>query len=100
MISFRIACVLAIASFAPRAVGQCPGWTDHLELSGIEGVVYSSAVYDDGSGPALFLGGTFYGPTGHSIPHLTRWNGSEWSDVGGTTDGTVFSLIVADDGTG
>jgi len=52
------------------------------------------AVYDDGSGPALYAGGYF----GVGV---ARWDGDSWSDVGGgRMVGPIDSMAVFDDGTG
>lgn len=38
-------------------------------------------VYDDGSGPALYVGGTFYYVGGFYTDNIARWNGSWWSSL-------------------
>jgi len=58
------------------------------------------AVYDDGTGPALYLGGSFPSVGGTPAHDLARWDGTSWSDVGGGTDKTVHDLAVYDDGRG
>lgn len=59
------------------------------------------AVFDDGSGPALYAGGTFFFPGVAGTNNIARWNGAAWSAVGGgVSGGSVSSLIVFDDGTG
>ncbi|NUP97115.1 MAG: hypothetical protein HUU28_13225 [Planctomycetaceae bacterium] len=55
--------------------------------------VVALAVHDDGSGPALYAGGSFPGG-------IARWNGSTWSVVGGGLTGTLLSLASYDDGQG
>lgn len=58
------------------------------------------AAFDDGSGPALYVGGDFTAAqSGHS-GYLARWNGSTWSSVGGATNSFVNALEVFDDGSG
>jgi trimeric autotransporter adhesin len=54
--------------------------------------VRSLAVYNDGSGDALYAGG--------SQNFLKRWNGVSWLTVGGGVNSHVFALEVFDDGTG
>lgn len=56
--------------------------------------VYAMVVFDDGSGPALWIGGDFSNGTG-----VLRWNGSSWSSPPGSPTG-VRSLAVFDDGAG
>lgn len=47
------------------------------------GWFFAAAVYDDGSGPALYGGGNFVAPAGQSV---VRWNGAAWQPVGGGVD--------------
>jgi hypothetical protein len=58
------------------------------------------AVYDDGTGPALYAGGDFSILGGVPVHGIARWNGSSWSDVGGVVQGAVSCFAVYDDGTG
>jgi hypothetical protein len=63
--------------------------------------VGSLAVFNDGSGNALYAGGAFL-HAGSVVAHrIARWNGSAWSPVGlGFDDGVVNSLSAFDDGSG
>jgi hypothetical protein len=68
---------------------------------GTNGDVWALAVFDDGSGPALYVGGQFTGAGGVPANDVARWNGSSWSALGsGIVDGMVFALAVFDDGSG
>ncbi len=63
------------------------------------------AVFDDGSGPALYVGGSFVyvGDANQgqlAAPGIARWNGTAWSAVGNGLDGTVLELVAHDDGSG
>jgi trimeric autotransporter adhesin len=59
------------------------------------------AVFDDGTGPALYVGGTFLNAGGVNVSHIAKWDGQDWSSVGGGIDGTVTCLAVFDeDGAG
>ena len=65
--------------------------------------VYSLAHFDDGSGLALYAGGTF--TTAGEVPanRVARWNGTFWSALGTGVEGTgpfVRALRGFDDGTG
>ena len=62
--------------------------------------VRAVAVFDDGSGPALFAGGTFSSIGGVSAQRIAKWDGSSWSSLGSGLDGWCFSLEVWNDGTG
>lgn len=66
--------------------------------------VHAMAVFDDGSGPALYVGGDFTTAGGMEANHIARWDGTNWSALEGQladgTNGTVRALQVFDDGTG
>jgi trimeric autotransporter adhesin len=70
------------------------------------GHVYAFAVYDDGTGPALYAGGDFEHLCGGEAAHrIAKWDGTTWSDVGAGVDlysgpAAVYALAVYDDGTG
>jgi hypothetical protein len=71
--------------------------------SGVNGAVLGFAVFNDGTGPALYAGGTFAAAGGVAAPHIAKWNGTLWSAVGASgsgTDGSVDALAVFDDGSG
>ncbi len=63
---------------------------------------------ESGAGPDLYAGGDFIVAGGTSVPgggievnHIARWNGRQWSSVGGGTNGAVHALAVFDeDGSG
>ncbi len=62
-----------------------------------EATPYSLAVYDDGTGPALFVGGRRL--IGGST--LARWDGSAWSPVAGAPSSwSIRSMAVGDMGDG
>lgn len=66
------------------------------------GGIEALAVFDDGSGPALYAGGLFDSIDGVSAVGIARWNGVEWQAVGGATEpgNEVWELRVLDDGRG
>ena len=65
------------------------------------GTVFALSVFDDGSGPALYVGGGFTIAGGLDANNIARWDGTEWSSLGsGVTGGAVFALGAFDDGTG
>jgi hypothetical protein len=66
----------------------------------VPGDVFALAVFDDGSGPALYAGGDFITAGGVSVSYIARWNGTFWSPLGSGIEGEVFALAVFDDGTG
>jgi hypothetical protein len=58
------------------------------------------AVFDDGTGPALYVGGQFAGAGGVPATRIARWDGVSWSALGSGTDAWVHEMIGFDDGTG
>jgi hypothetical protein len=72
--------------------------------TGMDGIVYSLGVYDDGSGGMLYAGGYFTTAGGVTVNRIATWDGSEWSTISGTAgagmNDYVSTLAVYDDGTG
>jgi len=69
--------------------------------------VLALAVFDDGSGPALYAGGHFQSAGGVPANHIAKWDGSGWSALGSGVAGVatastpyVSCLQVFDDGNG
>ncbi|HEY3242575.1 MAG TPA: hypothetical protein VGM03_04410 [Phycisphaerae bacterium] len=71
--------------------------------TGTTGVVDAVAVFNDGSGSALYAGGGFVSAGGVPANRIAKWNGTSWSALG-TGIGPIFSQVLAlavfDDGTG
>ncbi len=54
--------------------------------------------HDDGSGEALYVGGLFTSAGGApATTYIARWNGSEWSSVGGGMNANVWDMVEWDD---
>ena len=76
------------------------------EGSGPDGTVLTIVQFDDGTGPALYVGGSFdsaYDCTTCSpiaAANIAMWDGTNWSPVGDGFGRTVRALGVYDDGTG
>lgn len=74
--------------------------------AGVEGGrVHSLAVFDDGNGPALYVGGSFSAAGGEAARSIARWNGQHWSPVHnsdglGISGFSVNSMRTFDDGSG
>jgi hypothetical protein len=62
--------------------------------------VNALTVFDDGSGPALYVGGWFATAGGVAADGIAKWNGSSWSALGSEVGGPMSALAVFDDGTG
>ena len=61
--------------------------------------VRALTVFDDGSGPKLYAGGQFATADGQAASGVARWSGTNWSALGGGTDGFVDALLPFDDST-
>ena len=72
--------------------------------SGTNGGVFSLAGFDDGSGPALYAGGSFTTAGGEIANFVAKWNGSNWRGLSGGVANPfsplVFALAAFDDGGG
>ena len=72
--------------------------------SGIDGGPFTNvsalAVFDDGSGPALYTGGDFTTAGGVAADYIAKWDGSTWSPLGSGMNNGIFALTVFDDGRG
>jgi hypothetical protein len=88
---------------AGGSVGQCQ-WSTGFAGAGPDSSVYALAVYDDGSGPALFVGGGFDTAGPAAANGIAKWNGQTWSALSGPLGtgvvGIVTALAVYDDGGG
>jgi hypothetical protein len=91
-------------SVAPLVLqGTCsPQWLPTFGAQpGMDGDVSALAVFDDGTGPALYAGGGFDVAGAGAASEIARWDGAAWVPVGsGITNGFVYALTVFDDGSG
>jgi hypothetical protein len=88
---------LELASASPCR----PSWLPTFGgLPGTNGQAYSVAVFDDGSGPALFVGGNFGTAGGVPASRIAKWDGASWAPLGSGMNAAVYSLTVFDDGNG
>jgi len=60
--------------------------------------VHALAVFDDGSGPALYAVGDFTLAGGMAADHVARWDGALWTPAGTGLNFDAFALAVFDDG--
>jgi hypothetical protein len=78
-----------------------PNWLPAFGAqSSTNSVVHALAVFDDGSGPALYAGGTFTTAGGIAVGYIAKWNGSSWAPLASGMDNLVDALAVFDDGSG
>jgi hypothetical protein len=110
---------LALAVFdegaGPRLFAGCQNYFDRLDGAswtqlghvtspgGYNSFVDALAVWDDGGGRALYLGGFFTAVNGHAANDIARWNGSTFATLGngsGALSNVIEALAVFDDGSG
>jgi hypothetical protein len=63
-----------------------------LTSSGGEASVRALTVYDDGGGPALYVGGLFTTAGGVAANGIAKWDGASWSALGSGMNGSVWEL--------
>jgi hypothetical protein len=72
--------------------------------NGMNNRVNALTTYDDGTGPALYAGGSFITAGGVTANRIAKWDGTEWSPLTGPAgngiSGFVGALTTYDDGTG
>lgn len=63
-------------------------------------LILALASFDDGSGsgPSLHAGGYFQYAGDQTVWNIAKWDGKQWSPVGGGLDGGVLALHVHDEG--
>ncbi|MCP4246482.1 MAG: hypothetical protein GY778_05485, partial [bacterium] len=87
--------ILLAAGGAPRAQGQCePQWLPGEGFPGLDRDAHAAVVYDDGSGPALYVGGEFTIAGDVFANNIARWDGTSWSPLGSGMNGQVRALTV------
>ena len=81
--------------------GSCPDWIDTFDAEpGVNGQILDMVAHDDGSGPALYVGGNISSAGGVPVQSVARWDGNTWSAVGAGLNGLIHDLVVHDDGLG
>jgi hypothetical protein len=98
---------IAVLSLVRASAAQCPNWSPIFDGVVFNGFTRCFAPFDDGTGPALYMGGTFNNAIGPEFANrIVRWNGSAWSTLGSGIGGFPSSSLVVsamtafDDGTG
>jgi hypothetical protein len=83
------------------SIARWNGQTWSALATGISpGIVYAIAGFDDGSGPALYAGGSFTMLNGAPGNRIARWNGQAWSALDTGTGPWVNALAAFNDGGG
>ena len=67
------------------------------DAPGVDGPVTALAVFDDGTGQSLYLGGLFSTADASVIAsNIVEWDGAAWTALGTGTNGQVWSLTEFD----
>lgn len=82
-------------SMAAAPDGPCaPAWSPMLGgMPGADGLVKGMAVWDDGTGPALYVTGAFTTIGGVAANRVARWNGTVWSPLGTGLNGDGITMV-------
>ncbi len=81
----RVGGVVALLAAGAGAHGQTcvPEWSDVFRAAGIPlGAVRCATMHDDGTGPALYIGGDFATVEGRFVGGVVKWDGVRLSPVG------------------
>jgi hypothetical protein len=96
-----IGVVLASGPIASQAMAQpCGEWASVFPSGNLFGPPRSWAEFDDGTGKALYAGGSFMWPDWQDKQSVLRYRNGRWEDFGTLRTGLVSSLVVFDDGAG
>ena len=64
------------------------GWQSGEGIPGLGAYAQALAVFDDGTGPALYAGGAFTVAGDAECSHVAKWNGTRWAPLGsGVSEG-------------
>ena len=91
------------AAPGPGAAGSCtPAWQPATPGADLDGAVTCLATTTDpATGATTLYAGGWFGSAGEQpARHVARWQGGEWSELGGGTNFVVNALEHYDDGTG
>jgi len=101
-----VSCAVVLTSSANADQTCEPTWIPTFGGSaGLGGATARAmAVFDDGAGPALYVGGSFGTAGGIPASFIAKWQqtstGGQWSALAGGMNGEVLALATFDDGHG
>jgi len=64
------------------------------QLDQFDDSVWALKSYNDGSGQALYVGGNYQDIGGTTLDYIARWNGTSFTEVGGTIAGPVALIVL------
>jgi hypothetical protein len=90
------------AAFHAALAGPgCPAqWSGKFDGNGINASIRDMLGFDDGSGPALYVGGFFTNAGGLHAQNVARWDGVSWSALGSGLAAGVHAIEFFDSGSG
>jgi hypothetical protein len=65
------------------------------QLDQFDDSIWALKVFNDGSGNALYVGGNYQDIGGTTYDFIARWNGSTYTEVGGTIAGPVALIVLS-----
>lgn len=70
-------------------------WTDGdwKEIAVTNNLLYTATVWDDGSGPSLYIGGQFTTLNGEPMPRVAAWDGLNWRATGAEVLGSSVDAL-------
>lgn len=87
---FALCALAALALVEAAHAGS--GWSNTFPPgNGLNGTVRALLAFDDGSGPALFVGGDFTTAGGIPANHIAKWDGDHWSALGAEATSQISS---------
>ncbi|MBI1852815.1 MAG: hypothetical protein HYR85_20940 [Planctomycetes bacterium] len=98
-----VALALALPVAFAKAQYSCFEWESGFgPIPGVDGSVYCMSVFDDGTGPKLYLGGLFRRAGNATVNGFACFDGESWFGFGSGlgSSGFVQCMKVFDDGTG
>ena len=93
-----VACVL----LASPSRSQCADWSPDFALpgAGMEDAVLDLALFDDGTGLAIYATGSFKEAGGLPVGYIARWDGAQWWPLGSGLNSGGTTLAVHSQGGG
>jgi hypothetical protein len=92
--------VLMFCCCPGRAQPCTTGWIPEFPDNNVLGTINALAVFDDGSGPTLYAGGSFALSGGDPPANIAKWTAEGWTAPVPGLNGTVHALAVFTDDQG
>jgi hypothetical protein len=93
--SLVVACAATLSATAVADDPPCePAWSDQFPASRLDRWVWDLAVFDDGTGPAVYAGGGFSVDNGDPADYIASLDGNVWKQVGGGLDSDGWALAA------